>query len=284
MRLLSIHHINYHNFVQEMNMCHIKKFVLPRYLYQSMHMASPSLPSVETSYSLDRAMIHCIQWMHSTPWVLSGTALAGLQFIILAWHEAGKIPAADSVFLFFPLRPNTTFSAWLSLDLAWRLSCRIHPRPTQTGKQSISDHSSGPLPPTESPLTEQGLHGFRQEEELAGVPGYPSEKNKTLDSFSVAGSGSGRNRAICVVRWRTFYKSSLGLWTEQCLTCLLPADPGTQNWRNIPQLTVWAALTSSMILQLPVRKMQAFSKSHEYLLMLYFGSGRRLQVTIDTHV
>ena len=135
MRLLCIHHINDHNFGQEMNMCHMKKFVLPRYLYQSMHMASPSLPSVETSYSFDREMIHCVQWMHSAPWVLSETALAGLQFVILAWHEAGKIPAADSLFLFFPLRPNSTFSVWLFLHLALRLRCRIHPRPTRTGKQ-----------------------------------------------------------------------------------------------------------------------------------------------------
>lgn len=41
--------------------------------------------------------------MHSTPWVSAEPALAGLQFIILAWHEAGKVPSADSPFLFFPL-------------------------------------------------------------------------------------------------------------------------------------------------------------------------------------
>lgn len=108
----------------------MKKFVLPRYLYRHMHMAFPSLPSVETSYSFDRQMIHCLQWMHSTPWALSETAPAGLQFIIFACHEAGKILAADSPFLFFLLLPNSIFSAWLSLDLALRLRRRIHPRPT----------------------------------------------------------------------------------------------------------------------------------------------------------
>lgn len=36
-------------------------FVLPRYLYQSMHMASPSPPPAETSYSFDRKMIQCVQ-------------------------------------------------------------------------------------------------------------------------------------------------------------------------------------------------------------------------------
>lgn len=128
MRLLSIYHINDHNFEQEMNMCHMMKFVLPRYLYQSMHMASPSLPSVETSYSFGREMIHSIQWMHPTPCVLSETALSGLQFIILAWHEAGKIPAADSILLFFPLCYNSTFFVWLSLDLGPCLTCRIHAR------------------------------------------------------------------------------------------------------------------------------------------------------------
>lgn len=93
------------------------KFVLPRYLYQNMHMASPSLPSVETNHSFGREMIHCVQWMHPTPCVLSETALSGLQFIILAWHEAGKIPAADSPLVFSPLCYNSTFFVWLSLDL-----------------------------------------------------------------------------------------------------------------------------------------------------------------------
>lgn len=61
MRLLSIHNINCHNFGQEMNMYHVKMFVLPRYLYQSMHMAFPFPRPAETSYSFDRKMIQCVQ-------------------------------------------------------------------------------------------------------------------------------------------------------------------------------------------------------------------------------
>lgn len=153
------------------------KFVLPRYLYQSMHTASPSLSSVETSYSFGREMIHCVQWMHPTPCVLSETALSGLQFIILAWHEAGKTPAADSPLLLFPLCYDSTLFLWLSLDLGpwlrhWKVPCKAlenntclimvpsfsHPQPYSPGRHSM---------------------GGRR----AGVPGYPSEKNQDTGFF-----------------------------------------------------------------------------------------------------
>lgn len=92
----------------------------------------PPLPSIETNHTFGREMIHCVQWMHPTPCVLSETALSGRQFIILAWHEAGKIPAADSPLLFFPLCYNSTFFVWLSLDLRWCLSCRVRARHWKT--------------------------------------------------------------------------------------------------------------------------------------------------------
>lgn len=110
----------------------------------------PPLPPVESSYSFDKQMLHCIRWMQSTAWVLSEIALAGLQFVMLAWHEAGEIPAADSPFLFFPLCPNNTSSLWLSFDFAQCLRCRTHSRPTHAGILHISNHSSALLQSTAS--------------------------------------------------------------------------------------------------------------------------------------
>lgn len=160
MRLLSIHHISDHNFEQEMNMCHMMKFVLPRYSYQSMHMASPSLSSVETSYSFGREMIHCVQWMHPTPCVLSETALSGLQFIILPCHETGKILPADSPLLLFALCYNSTFFMWFSLDLGPYLRCRAKCKTLEDNTCLIMalNFSS----PKDSPFTRQILYGWKK--------------------------------------------------------------------------------------------------------------------------
>lgn len=219
------------------------KFVLPRYLYQNMHMASPSLPSVETNHSFGREMIHCVQWMHPTPCVLSETALSGLQFIILAWHEAGKIPAADSPLVFSPLCYNSTFFVWLSLDLGPCLKW-VHARHWKT------IHVSSWFWTSATHRQSDQTDSLWVEEELAIVqPGYPSGKNRTLDSFCVTYSGSVRSRTICVIKWRTFYRSSPGLWLEQCLTSLptLPAAPGTLYWRNIPHLRIWVSASKPIL-------------------------------------
>lgn len=142
------------------------------------------------------------------------------------------------------------------------------------------------------------MGGRRADNSTAGVPGYPSGKHRTVDSFCVTYSGSVRSRMICVIKWRTFYKSFPGLWTEQCFTSLptLPAAPGIvlveyptfENLGRSLPLSLYVSITQHPFkcstAALPDLKMQVFSKSHGYLPVLYFGSATTLQMTMGTCV
>lgn len=139
------------------------------------------------------------------------------------------------------------------------------------------------------------MGGRRAGNSTAGVPGYPSRKTTGFFLCEILWVSKEQNN-LCGQVKNLLWKFSRTLdwavpYKPAYITCssrhrVQEEYPTFENLGRTLPLSLYFSITQhtfkSSTAALPDLKMQVFSKSHEYLPVLYSGSARTLQMTMGT--